>query len=75
MVLAETGMAVLPGNWRPLRLGTMVGLRWLAITGQAIGVLFVAYLWWRARPRTAALVPRVPELRASLVGPPLLLGE
>ncbi|HHY50326.1 MAG TPA: sensor histidine kinase, partial [Alphaproteobacteria bacterium] len=27
---------------RPLRMGTLVGLRWLAIGGQAIGVLFVA---------------------------------
>jgi two-component system sensor histidine kinase RegB len=31
----------LPGNWRPLRLATLVGLRWLAIIGQTIGVLFV----------------------------------
>ncbi len=31
----------LPGNWRPLRLATLVGLRWLAIAGQTIGVLFV----------------------------------
>jgi len=33
-----------------------------------IGVLFAAYLWWRARPRVSALVARVPELRASLIG-------
>lgn len=33
--------ALLPGNWRPLRLATLVGLRWLAITGQTMGVLFV----------------------------------
>lgn len=33
-----------------------------------IGVLFAAYLWWRARPRGRALVTAVPELRASLVG-------
>lgn len=32
-----------PGNWRPLRLGTLVGLRWLAVGGQATGVLFVAF--------------------------------
>ena len=31
----------LPGNWRPLRLATLVGLRWLAIIGQCVGVLFV----------------------------------
>lgn len=34
---------ILPGTWRPLRLGTLVGLRWLAIVGQTIGVLFVAF--------------------------------
>jgi hypothetical protein len=33
-----------------------------------IGVLFAAYLWWRARPRVRVLVDRVPELRAGLVG-------
>ena len=31
----------MPGNWRPLRLATLAGLRWLAIAGQTIGVLFV----------------------------------
>jgi two-component system sensor histidine kinase RegB len=31
------------GNWRPLRLGTLVGLRWLAIAGQLIGVLLVQF--------------------------------
>lgn len=31
------------GSWRPLRLGTLVGLRWLAIVGQAVGVLFVDF--------------------------------
>jgi hypothetical protein len=38
-----------------------------------IGVLFVAYLAWRARPRVEALVQRVPELRASLIGFAVLL--
>ncbi len=33
-----------------------------------IGVIFVAYLWWRARPRVRTVVDAVPELRASLVG-------
>lgn len=33
-----------------------------------IGLLFAAYLWWRARPRGRALVAAVPELRASLIG-------
>ncbi|WDR01875.1 ActS/PrrB/RegB family redox-sensitive histidine kinase [Devosia algicola] len=35
------GLAM-PSSWRPLRLETLVLLRWLAIGGQAIGVLFVA---------------------------------
>jgi len=30
-----------PGAWRPLRLATLVGLRWLAIAGQTLGVLIV----------------------------------
>src|SRR5688572_25220240 len=34
---------LIPGAWRPLRLGTLVGLRWLAVAGQAIGVLFVRF--------------------------------
>jgi two-component system sensor histidine kinase RegB len=34
---------LLPGSWRPPRLGTLVGLRWLAIAGQSAGVLFVAF--------------------------------
>ncbi|MBU1307045.1 MAG: ActS/PrrB/RegB family redox-sensitive histidine kinase [Alphaproteobacteria bacterium] len=33
----------LPSTWRPLRLQTLVLLRWLAVGGQAIGVLFVAF--------------------------------
>jgi two-component system sensor histidine kinase RegB len=32
----------LPGSWRLLRLGTLVGLRWLAVAGQSAAVLFVA---------------------------------
>ena len=43
MSLSTEIRAVLPGNWRPLRLGTLVGLRWLAVIGQTIGVLFVAW--------------------------------
>ncbi|MBJ3785810.1 ActS/PrrB/RegB family redox-sensitive histidine kinase [Devosia sediminis] len=30
-----------PAGWRPLRLQTLVLLRWLAVAGQTIGVLFV----------------------------------
>jgi len=33
-----------------------------------IGVLFVGYLAWRGRARVTALVQRVPELRAALIG-------
>lgn len=31
----------LPSSWRPLRLQTLVNLRWLAVIGQTLGVLFV----------------------------------
>jgi len=31
----------LPAGWRPLRLRTLMGLRWLAVAGQTVGVLFV----------------------------------
>src|SRR3954471_5942325 len=41
MSLSTEIRAVLPGNWRPLRLATLVGLRWLAVIGQTAGVLFV----------------------------------
>ena len=43
MSLSTEFRSVLPGNWRPLRLATLVGLRWLAVIGQTIGVLFVAW--------------------------------
>lgn len=32
-----------PSTWQPLRLQTLVLLRWLAVGGQTIGVLFVAF--------------------------------
>ena len=41
MSLAGDIRDMLPGPSRPLRLGTLVGLRWLAVGGQAMGVLFV----------------------------------
>lgn len=34
---------VLSPTWRPLRLATLVRLRWLAVVGQLASVLFVAY--------------------------------
>lgn len=43
MSLGDSSSAIIPGTWRPLRLGTLVGLRWLAIAGQTVGVLFVAF--------------------------------
>ena len=43
MSLSTDIRPLLPGNWRPLRLGTLVGLRWLAVVGQTAGVLFVAW--------------------------------
>jgi two-component system sensor histidine kinase RegB len=32
-----------PSSWRPLRLNTLVVLRWLAVIGQTMGVLFVSW--------------------------------
>lgn len=37
------GPVTVNGSWRPVRLATLVGLRWLAIAGQTIGVLFVQF--------------------------------
>lgn len=42
MNVAE-GPAPFPSSGRSLRLGTLVGLRWLALGGQTAGVLFVAF--------------------------------
>src|SRR3954466_9423123 len=43
MTLGDEKRPLLPVNWRPMRLGTLVGLRWLAVIGQTAGVLFVAW--------------------------------
>jgi two-component system sensor histidine kinase RegB len=43
MTAADGTQLMLPGSWRPLRLGTLVGLRWLALSGQTVGVLFVVF--------------------------------
>jgi two-component system sensor histidine kinase RegB len=43
MSLSTEIRPLLPRNWRPLRLATLVGLRWLAVIGQGAGVLFVAW--------------------------------
>jgi two-component system sensor histidine kinase RegB len=43
MTMIQADGLPLPSTWRPLRLQTLVLLRWLAVGGQAIGVLFVAF--------------------------------
>ncbi|MCS6758226.1 MAG: ActS/PrrB/RegB family redox-sensitive histidine kinase [Candidatus Devosia euplotis] len=43
MSLIQADGLPLPSTWRPLRLQTLVMLRWLAVSGQALGVLFVAF--------------------------------
>ena len=43
MALSTDIRRVLPGSWRPMRMATLVGLRWLAVIGQTVGVLVVAW--------------------------------
>lgn len=43
MSFAEEARTLLPSRVRPLRIGTLVGLRWLAVIGQTIGVVFVDF--------------------------------
>lgn len=43
MSLTQADGLPLPSTWRPLRLQTLVNLRWLAVGGQTIGVLFVGF--------------------------------
>jgi two-component system sensor histidine kinase RegB len=43
MSMSQIEGIVRPSTWRPLRLQTSVNLRWMAVTGQTIAVLFVAY--------------------------------
>lgn len=42
MTISQADGLPLPSTWRPLRLQTLVLLRWLAVAGQTVGVLFVA---------------------------------
>lgn len=44
MSVVDDRGSLFPGNWRPLRLATLVGLRWLAVAGQVVGLLFVAVI-------------------------------
>ena len=43
MTMIQADGLPLPSTWRPLRLQTLVLLRWLAVGGQTVGVLFVAF--------------------------------
>lgn len=43
MTISQADGLPLPSTWRPLRLQTLVLLRWLAVAGQTIGVVFVAF--------------------------------
>jgi len=43
MPMTQADGLPLPSTWRPLRLQTLVLLRWLAVGGQTIGVLFVEF--------------------------------
>lgn len=43
MTMIQADGLPLPSTWRPLKLQTLVLLRWLAVAGQTIGVLFVAF--------------------------------
>jgi two-component system sensor histidine kinase RegB len=43
-------------SWRPLRLETLVRIRWLAVAGQLIGVLFVAFGLGYPLPLAACLI-------------------
>jgi two-component system sensor histidine kinase RegB len=43
MSMTQADGLPLPSTWRPLRLQTLVLVRWLAVAGQTIGVLFVAF--------------------------------
>jgi two-component system sensor histidine kinase RegB len=43
MSLTTQIQAAEPGAWRPVRLATLTGLRWLAVIGQTAGVLTVAW--------------------------------
>ena len=43
MTMIQADGLPLPSTWRPLRLETLVLIRWLAIAGQTIGVFFVAF--------------------------------
>lgn len=43
MAIADQQGGLLAAMWRPLRLETLVTIRWLALGGQVAGVLFVQY--------------------------------
>lgn len=41
--MSDAAFLARPAGWRPLRLNTLVVLRWLAVAGQTLGVLFVQF--------------------------------
>ena len=43
MTVVDQPVGLLAAMWRPLRLETLVSLRWLAFGGQIMGVLFVQF--------------------------------
>src|SRR3569623_2013648 len=43
MATADQSGGLLAARWRPRRLETLVTLRWLAVGGQPMGVLFVQF--------------------------------
>jgi two-component system sensor histidine kinase RegB len=50
MTHADQLQSLVPTPWRPLRLDTLVTLRWLAIAGQSVGICFVAFALGFALP-------------------------
>ena len=69
MTISQADGLPLPSTWRPLRLQTLVLLRWLAVAGQTIGVLFVAVGLGFPMPLAAclALIAASAALNAFLV--------
>lgn len=47
---------LVPGIWRPVRLQTLVRLRWMAVTGQFAAILVVALVFSYPLPLVPALI-------------------
>lgn len=50
MTQADPASSLVPTPWRPLRLDTLTRLRWMALAGQTLGLLFVAFALGFALP-------------------------